>query len=749
MRLPLTLLIGCYALQAQPWSNIIAASRAIDWSTAGLPATLPTGETTINHWTPPTRTQCVTSQANTVSGGTVTFSSINAALASCAAGTFVLIPSGTFTMNGTGGCSSANSANITFYAQSGVTLRGSGAQSTILNMGTDASTPAICFGIVWSNGTNAISSGATQGSTAVVVPAISSGGGLAAGELAQIVQCNTGLSGAACGTGSQTDNGGLFACAFSATCSQQTTGTNLDAQTQTVRVTSITGSGPFTVNFDTPLRLANWGATNTTLNWSNPNNGAGGANPNSNGLEDMTVNVNGNTTNNPIRMDNTYASWIKGVRVLGMGAAYAVNILSSKNCLFVNNYIYAALGLGGNDNTMLGTGTTSDSLILNNILMGGVPWEGEGENSSNVIAYNASKFGNTSYYQDSMFEHHEGSSFLLSEGNQTPKSNEDDTWGTHFLNTFFRNYWSGADPPFVIGGTTPFGLGVGAFSRFDNAIGNSIGSTFLTNYQSTISSPQNTPAYEFNNGSPTDTLTETGFMRWGNCDTVTGTCRNQSSEVPTSLSGNAVPYQNTVPSSNALPCSFFLAGYTSTSCSAHSSGGTGLSWWKVCTAWSSFPSSCSSTSTPPFPATGSDVTGGAYVNGTSYDIPAMIAFNNLPIDAAYQNSYSVTSSSWSAGIETLTVSGLPTSSHIIGGFQVTGVSACNSAGGAEFIMTASTSTTVSYALVGNPGSCSGASMKFPNVRQFDESVFMNDPTASGGGSSSLGASKEFGPIKQF
>jgi hypothetical protein len=118
------------------------------------------------------------------------------------------------------------------------------------------------------------------------------------------------------------------------------------------------------------------------------------------------------------------------------------------------------------------------------------------------------------------------------------------------------------------------------------------------------------------------------------------------------------------------------------------------------------------------------------VNGTAYDIPAAIAFKNLPIDSSFQNSYSITGSSWSSGTETLTVSGLPNTTHLLGGFQITGVSACNSPAGGEFQMTASTSTTVSYALPSNPGSCAGGTMKFPDVRQFDERVYENDP---GGG----------------
>lgn len=721
----------------QPWSNILSSSRAINWSNAGLPATLPDGETTPNPWTPPTRTQCVTSACKTLSGGTVTFASINAALASASSGQYVLVPSGTFALNGTTPDCSNGSSNILMYSTNGVTLRGSGPQSTTIKLTGAAQ---FCFSVSWNSGTQAVTSGATQGSTSITVASISAGGGLTAGQLINFNQCNTGLSGSSCG-GTQTDNGGIFVCQASSSCSQQTTLASNSVQQQTVLVTSITGGGPYTVNFTPALRLPNWsGGQNPTIYWNNSNNGAGVASPNGLGLEDMTINLNGNTANVPIFANYTYASWVKGIRSLGIGTSFPVQSNNAKNFLFINNYVYAALGTGDGDNIALASGGTSDSLSINNILTGGDAWEGQGSSSGNVIAYNFSRFANTSYYNDAMFEHQGGSSYQLYEGNEVAKINDDDTWGTHSLETSFRNYLNGADLPYVIadGAGTAFSIGIGAFSRFNNAVGNALGSSIITSYQSTIASPESSPIFEFNRGGPQDSLTETGYLRWGNCDTVTNTCRFQSSEVPTSLSGNAVPFENTVPSNNNLPCSFFLAGYTSTTCTPHPSGGTGLNFWKVCTNWTTFPTACAATQTNPFPATGPDVTGGAYVNGTSYDVPAGIAYNNLPTDSGYQNSYTVSSSSYSSGTETLTVSGLPNSTHIIGGFQLTGAAgACAPTSGVsytsrsdgEILMTGSTSTTVSYALASNPGASCAGTMKFPDVRQFDERVYENDSSS--------------------
>src|SRR5208282_3947420 len=155
----------------------------------------------------------------------------------------------------------------------------------------------------------------------------------------------------------------------------------------------------------------------------------------------------------------------------------------------------------------------------------------------------------SSGYFNRLYQHSPGSAFTLYEGNEAGQAEDDDTWGTHDLNTWFRNYMSGWDAPFVT--TDPQGLQIDSFARFENAIGNAIGSAMLTNYQSTYSDPTTSWVYGISEAF-NDTLTQSSLMRWGNCDTVTGTCRFQSSEVPTSLPGNAAPFQNSVPSGDNL-----------------------------------------------------------------------------------------------------------------------------------------------------------------------------------------------------
>ena len=58
------------------------------------------------------------------------------------------------------------------------------------------------------------------------------------------------------------------------------------------------------------------------------------------------------------------------------------------------------------------------------------------------------------------------------------------------------------------------------------------------------------------------------------------------------------------------------------------------------------------------------------MDGFAYDNPAGIAWKNLPVDTSYQNSYTISSSSWAGGIETLNVTGLPNIQSLMGAFQL-------------------------------------------------------------------------------
>jgi len=713
----------------QSWSNVLSSSRAINWSGAGLPATLPDGETTPNPWTPPTRTQCgaTVSPSGLTNGTDVT--NINSALAACSAGHYVLLAPGTFYIENANNCYGGSYSCIAFFNPStgtgplnGITLRGSGAQSTILQFSGAA---AIEFSISSSGGSCSWTGGYSQGSTSLTASSCSPT--LAANTMVTLTQCNTGLSGASCATGSVADNGGLFICSASSACANQTTDNG--SQMQQVEVTNVSGS---TITISPGLYMPNWASGRTpTISW--PQLQTYG-----DGVEDLTVYApNYSTATYLVSVGTSYGSWVKGVRFLGSGANAPLGVQNSERVLLTNNYLFSDVALDANYPPPIQTDHSSDVLILNNIMASGVPWEGNGFNEGNVLAYNYARDTFTAYNEDIFFDHHGGSTFALYEGNQLNGILEDDTFGTHDLDTIFRNYISGWQTPYVTSNAR--GLAVDAYQRFDNIIGNAIGSAYITTY---VGTGENT-AIRVNGGGLTDALASASLLRWGNYDTATAAvrwCGNSSSptwsaicgsisEIPTTLTGNAASFNNSVPSTTSLPCSFFLAGYTSTSCTAHPSGGTGLSFWKVCASWAAFPTSCASAQAPSFPAAGPDVTGGPYINGYAYDIPASLAFQKLPVDPTFQHSYSVTSSSWSNGTETLTVSGLPNVTHLLGPFQVTG-GAC-STGAGEGYMTASNSATISYALGSDPGSCAGGTFKFPDVRQFDERVYMADGSSLG------------------
>ena len=776
----------CPSVHAQAWSEVLSSSRAINWTNAGLPATLPDGETTPNPWTPPVRPACTTTQAGTTvpipSGTSVT--TINSAIAACAAanpkGSYLLLGGttanpATFTVASTQ-LRLVDNANGTSH--NAVTLRGGGAMATKIVL---TGSGVVVFGNAWSAGHAPWTAGFSQGTTSITVGTPTTGAMFTPGQLIELMQCNSGFSGSGCGTGSIADNGNLFLCAGSTYCANQAGNNSL--QGQTVRVTSVTGSGPYTVTFSPGIYMQNWTATGggSTVNWI----GAGSVNsPYGIGLEDLTVDetaISG-TENFGIQFNYVYASWVKGVRVVGSGEADSIELENCENSIIFNSMFDDYSYTRGDLSLSIQESNDSDNLILNDIMLHGLSWEGLGSNEDDILAYNLIAQTHTLYYESNPFQHTAGTAFTLYEGNETGHITDDDTWGTANLNSFFRNYESGWDPPYYLSSSCAslscVAMKVDGGHRFANIVGNAIGSEFITNYQATLSTPTNAvtnnAAYRWS-ADMNDPLVMLTAMRWGNVTTVAQSSDTPANsgvrfvpgEVPSSInvngqcSANASPYScctgqgtgtcsastwaNSVPSNDNLPCSFFLAGHTGTNCTPTYTGGTGLSWWKVCTKWNTFPTSCASSQTQPFPIAGPDISSGPYVNGYAYDVPAYIAFTTLPIDSAYQNSYPITSSSWSSSCsgpqngtyacETLTVTGLPSgSAHIMGGFQVTGTSGCNSPANGEFTMTGSTLSgttgTIRYALAANPGTCAGGTMLFPDVHQFDESVYQNDPAGS-------------------
>jgi len=339
------------------------------------------------------------------------------------------------------------------------------------------------------------------------------------------------------------------------------------------------------------------------------------------GLEDLTM-------TDWVSSNGCYDCWVKGNRIIFVNndiglAGFVANFLYANNYTVATNGGLHTIGVGSeNDQATY----ASNVLILNNIFYD--CYIEENGVTGYVQAYNY--FLGADYAGD--FPHNPGGqTFMLREGNRSNMSWDDDTWTAHNWSTWFRNFEPGYDP--VSGQIQPTPIDVGGFSRFNNVIGNIIGS------------PQSTGTYGQvlgvnRNGVDTTGLTLASLFRWGNfvvctgdathCNVATGAFDN--SEVPTNLSSfpNSVPYQNSIPANHSLPASFFMNSMT-----AHPSGGTGLSWWKTCNSWATFPTTCASYTSPPMPPIGPDVTGGQDASGHAYQTPAQIAWNNLPLDPAF------------------------------------------------------------------------------------------------------------------
>jgi hypothetical protein len=192
--------------------------------------------------------------------------------------------------------------------------------------------------------------------------------------------------------------------------------------------------------------------------------------------------------------------------------------------------------------------------------------------------------------------HEVGLSYLLHEGNDGLGVLHDDIHGTTNLNTVFRNHLYGDiwnNPP---KNSNTSVVNLAAYARFFNVVGNVLGRTgYYTTYETNLNeAPRSIYALGWPNGAPNDPQTKATLLRWGNYDTVTQTNRFLASEVPSNLA----QFANPIPSSQALPPSFYLF---------------------------SKPAFFGSI---PWPPIGPDVTGGSETAGHAYKIPARVCYES-------------------------------------------------------------------------------------------------------------------------
>ncbi len=247
---------------AQAWSGIMNASRAVDWSSAGVPGGIP-NRTTI---------------CSTLNPG-ATAAQINAAIEACPSGQVVFLTAGTYTLND----------NILFDYKNGVTLRGAGADRTKLVWTASTTVSVSCWGpnalvcfrnderndvTAISGGTASWTAGYAQGTTVITVTNTTN---LTVGNLLYLDQLND-LN----GSGSPT-SADIRVCTGDVDCTPRSTdsaGRPGRNQSQTVRVVAINGNQ---VTISPGLHMPNWRASQSPGAWWGRTNIRGS------GIEDMSL----------------------------------------------------------------------------------------------------------------------------------------------------------------------------------------------------------------------------------------------------------------------------------------------------------------------------------------------------------------------------------------------------------------------------------------------------------------------------
>jgi hypothetical protein len=588
-----------------PWTGILASTRAIDWSKAGAVID-PTG----------TRTQC----GSTISAYSGTATAINSAIASCAANHFVLLGSGSFSIT----------TMIDFANKSNVTLRGSGANSTFVTF-TSAVGANGCAGFGGANiCLQSVNNG--DGGDQTYNNLASWTGGYAVGTTSITINTFTKGSIAGLQVGSlifldQLDNttipaAGVFVCQAS-NCSGGGSGNGRNWRPSTQEepqiITSISGSGPWTIGISPGIRMPNISGARTPQMWSNS-----GLPIQNDGIESMSLDARSNSAFSNIFCIDCYNVWVKNIRFIGQGlngsGTYQFYGYQSKNITIRDSYGFGSASTS--NNYVYSCWAGADVLFENNITqhmafsymqegcIGGV----QDYNFDIDNYYTGTPAGSDTGFQQSGpgYHHGSGDAYNLFEGNEGFGAIGDDVHGTSNFFTVFRNYYSGRD---INGGssggknqnTNPILLYT--YNRFWNIVGNVLGTSgYHTTYQCAYPSPSscNNDVQIYSLGYAGDApaseaYTTTSLLRWGNYDVVSSPgVRFVNAEIPTVLTDG---FANTVPSSQTLPSSFFLT--------------VKPAWWGV-----------TGQPTIPWPADGPDISSGniSGVGGHANHIPAAVCY---------------------------------------------------------------------------------------------------------------------------
>jgi hypothetical protein len=387
----------------------------------GVPGGIPSGS-----WT---------QSGSTISstGGNMT-STIQSALNSCGTNHYVLLAPGTFNVT-------------TLQIKSNCALRGSGPQSTILNA-TGSSGAIVNMGVngdaPYKNGSATITGGNTAGSTSLTLSAKSQDNNqttVSAGGFLLITEVNDPVYVSAAGIQNQS-------CTY---CDQIFGGTR--ARGQIVQITSVSGSGPYTVGI-TPALYTNYGvASGTSPAWATPFGVENGGQPDCIycGIENIQIKANGTGLSAgmaDIVMTECAFCWVKNVEDNYTDGDH-VDVLFSYRNEIRDSYFSNAFGhgAGGTDADVMLAAKTSGTLVENNIM----------ERLHSSIVNNWGAAGNVYGYNylvgsydavgvfanmiDLAANHGFHPQFNLFEGNVGPNFEPDDFHGSSSTGTTFRNWW--------------------------------------------------------------------------------------------------------------------------------------------------------------------------------------------------------------------------------------------------------------------------------------------------------------------
>ena len=587
---------------AQPWSGIIAPSRAIDWSRAGVAGGIPT-RTTI----------CATLNPG------ASAAQIESAISSCPANQVVFLNAGTYNLT----------SGITFGAKSDVTLRGAGANATFLVFSNDDGchgfSSSICLDSSDTNWKGGMSNSANwtagyaRGTTTITLSAVPN---LKVGNPINLDQTDDTIdAGAIIVTDTKSTLGSAspgIAGPFSLEGNGGGAQRSGRMQMQIVTVTSCDGnstvghvcSSGTNITIEPGLYMPNWSGSRSPQAWwaTSPIRNSG--------IENMSLDHTA-AGGAGVEIFNCVGCFVKGVRSIDTGRAH-VQLQYSARATVRDNYFFLTQN-SVSQSYGIDCYSGNDSLVENNIFQAiASPLMINAPCSGTVLGYN---FTINNYYTGaSRYSlaghnlHMAGTDFLLLEGNNTNQVYGDVFHGTHHFGTYFRNRFTGPQPACWQSGSTyatatfntctnnASPVVLESFTRFMNFVGNVLGTSGTNTTYGNVWDVGGGNS----NGSvtvPNDPNVAPTLLRWGNCDSATGfsSCKFDSAEIPSGLSGTQAPYSSAVPASQIIPASFYLNAKPS--------------WFR----------------TTPFPAMGPDVSGGnmAGVGGRANLIPAQDCFLNV------------------------------------------------------------------------------------------------------------------------